>query len=147
MKDLLIKAQGLVDALNTELAEAKQKTAEANQLSASARILKNSLDAQAAELADRERSLDNLEKPIKEANEARRIKTENAALATKVEEGKYDLDRNRKAFATYKADQEQLIAQAKMEAASAKENFKKQEAICKEKEAKLDEIKKQIKGL
>jgi len=139
MKDLLIKAQGLVDDLNRELSEAKQANAEANQAAASARILKNSLDAQSIELADREISLAQGEKPIKAAVEARRISGENVLLSGKIEESRQDLENKKREFAADIAKQRADLKLEQDEVANTRANFKVQADALKDKEKKLEE--------
>ena len=148
MTDNILKlAQALHDELVKELTEAKKATAEANQSAAAARIIKNSLDAKGIELAEREKALKLCEDPVHAAENARQIKADNNAEAAKIESEKQDLAKQKKDFASEMIAGRNKLAEAQAETAAAKENFKKQEAICKEKEAKLDEIKKQIKGL
>jgi len=144
MKDLLIKAQGLVDDLNSELAQAREKTAEANQTSAAARIVKNQLDVKLLDVEKREQALASSEKPGKQLEEASRIKAENAKLATEVYEAKDKLEKERSSFRSEMAAAKASIKKDQEELANTRENFRvKADALgAREKkfEAKLKEL-------
>jgi len=144
MKDLLIKAQGLVDDLNTEVQSAKEKNAEANQLAASARIQKNKLDAKEIDISNREREVAAGEKPGKSVAEASRIKAENAVLATKIEESKQDFERKKKDFTVEVARERAELNKAQAELNNTRENFKIQAEALAEKEKKLETKLKEL---
>jgi hypothetical protein len=144
MEKLLEQAQGLNASLQSALTEAREKVAEANRLSAEARITKNKLDALKIELDDREAELNQGEAPVKAAHTARRIQQENAALSAQLEEEKHALEKDKRSFKTECATERAAIKKDKEEIEQTRINFREQaDALAEEKLA----FKKKLKDL
>ena len=144
MKELLKQAQDLVDDLIYEVAQAKEKNAEANQAAAAARILKNSLESKLAYAEKRELELDNLEKPIKAAEEARRLKEENAKLATEIYKAEADLEKFKAAFRSEMAEAKSSLKKGQDELANTRENFRAKADALAEREDKFNAKLKEL---
>jgi hypothetical protein len=142
MEKLLEQAQQLVKSLQIELSEVKNKNAEANRISAEARIIKGKIEAIKIDLDGREAELAQGEGPVKAAHEARRIQQENAALSTKIEEEKADLERQKKDFRVESSLKKAELNKQAEENEGARINFRDSAAaLKKEKDAFSQKLK------
>lgn len=151
LENLIKQAQDLVASLNKELDEARKRNAEANQMAASSRIEKNRLSTLEIDIKKREEALEQGERPVKAAEEARRIQSENAALSMKLNEERSEFEDKKREFGKYEAQQRQELNKRLEEADRLREELKAlrdefKEKVAKAKEIALEEIKNKIGG-
>ena len=146
METLLKQAQALNESLQAAVGEHRQAVAEANQTAAKNRSYSKELDEKAAELNIREASLVQSEGPVKAAEEAKRLNSENVKLAQSIDKAKSELEEKRKKihadFTAKQAKYEIDLAEVNMQReGNRKLRDELKEKIANAKQTVLDELK------